>query len=118
MPKNCTTYEKEAHVILKVFDKIDLILWDTAKGMSSQITATFYLFLHRSHCAQTQGTTYCQKSTDEQYTSVFSTFGIDHMDSVKNMCADLLTCWARGHRKNHVASGNVMVLCKRYLSSS
>lgn len=108
--QNWTTYEKEAFSIVKVFDKLDFVLW----GNNDVHVFTDHrnlLFVFAPLALRPNAPRYVLSKVHRWaiHLSRFD-FSIEHIDGVKNVFADLLTRWSKGHRQVSAASGKVMAL--------
>lgn len=109
---NWTTYEKEAFAIVKVFDKLDFVLW----GRNQVHVFTDHrnlLFVFAPLALRPNAPRYVLSKVHRWaiHLSRFD-FNIEHIDGVKNVFADLLTRWAKGHRQSQKACGNIRALYK------
>lgn len=109
---NWTTYEKEAYAIVKVFDKMDYALWGTA-NVHVFTDHRNLLFVFAPLALRPSAPRYVLSKVHRWaiHLSRFD-FNIEHIEGSKNVFADLLTRWSKGHRQGQIATGNVMALYK------
>lgn len=94
-----TTYEKEAFAIFQAFKKLDYLFLNGKKTRVFTDHRNFLFVFSPLTLEPSLGKHVVAKVLRwEIYLSAFD-FAIEHIEGVKNVFADILTRWARGHRR-------------------